>query len=64
MNQRPWEVLFPTSAAMKDMCLCPNCGVGVSETDFRDELSRREWAITGLCQVCQDWVFGDENEVW
>lgn len=31
--------------------------------EFRDELSRREYRISGLCQVCQDEVFGtDEDE--
>ena len=32
------------------------CGLGVNA--FRDDLSKREYAISGLCQVCQDKVFG------
>jgi len=32
-------------------------------TEFRDALSRREYSISGLCQDCQDEVFGvDESE--
>ena len=27
---------------------------------FRDELSAREYYISGMCQACQDGVFGDE----
>lgn len=27
--------------------------------EFRDELSRREYAISGMCQKCQDKVFGN-----
>lgn len=27
-------------------------------TEFKDELSRREFGISGICQVCQDEVFG------
>jgi hypothetical protein len=30
------------------------CGASVSENDFRDELSKREYKISGLCQSCQD----------
>lgn len=27
------------------------------ETEFKDELSRKEFTISGLCSVCQDKVF-------
>ena len=38
---------------------CPSCGAIINpETDFRDELSRKEYHISGLCQECQDQVFG------
>jgi hypothetical protein len=35
--------------------------------DFRDEISRKEFGISGLCQPCQDGIFGgpegdDEKE--
>lgn len=39
---------------------CTTCGkplVGDSE-EFRDELSRREYSISGMCQACQDSMFG------
>ena len=39
---------------------CVKCGGRAS--DFRDELSRREYGITGYCQKCQDEVFGSDNE--
>lgn len=29
------------------------------DLDFRDELSRKEYRISGLCQHCQDTVFGE-----
>lgn len=35
--------------------LCPTCGEEV--VSFRDELSAREYAISGMCQGCQDSVF-------
>lgn len=42
--------------------LCPLCGNPVNFEDFRDDLSRREFKISGLCQKCQDEVFGGGNE--
>lgn len=37
-----------------DMCVfCNN-----PATEFKDELSKREYRISGLCQKCQDEVFG------
>ena len=30
-------------------------------TTFIDEVSRREFAISGMCQSCQDTVFGKEE---
>lgn len=35
--------------------LCPTCGGSIGE--FRDELSKREYSISGMCQTCQDRVF-------
>ena len=37
---------------------CPFCGCKVNKDEFRDELSRKEFEISGLCQACQDVVFG------
>jgi len=37
--------------------LCPFCGMPIKMEDFRDELSRKESRISGLCQSCQDEVF-------
>lgn len=55
-----------------DQKICAWCGASVlvwSTTDpigpdwnFRDECSRREYKISGLCQECQDKVFGDFEE--
>lgn len=42
--------------------LCPFRGKPVSIEDFRDDLSRREFKISGLCQKCQDEFFGGGNE--
>lgn len=40
---------------------CVYCGK--SATEFRDELSRKEYKLLGFCQNCQDVVFGENNRV-
>jgi hypothetical protein len=55
---KPSEILFPTETARIKMRMCPFCSVGVNPGDFRDPISLREYEISGLCQHCQDEVFG------
>ena len=37
---------------------CPTCKSPIDHKDFKDQLSRDEFGISGLCQHCQDQVFG------
>ena len=37
---------------------CPLCKRKVNKDEFRDELSHKEFKISGLCQLCQDEIFG------
>lgn len=46
------------TAIILDLCQPAPIGCGGEATTFRDELSRREFRISGLCQKCQDSVFG------
>ena len=39
---------------------CVSCGE--FNLEFRDELSRKEYGISGLCQCCQDNIFGVEED--
>ncbi len=41
---------------------CVRCGEMAD--DFRDEVSKREWGISGLCQGCQDelWDMWSDEE--
>ena len=39
---------------------CVKCGE--SAVDFRDEISKKEFGISGFCQACQDDIFGGPNE--
>ena len=45
--------------SVKTSKVCPFCGHEVDTTQFRDELSVKEFHISGLCQNCQDEVFGN-----
>ena len=41
---------------------CPFCLVMVDDNRFRDEDSRREFTISGLCQNCQDAMYTKGEE--
>ena len=41
--------------------LCPFCKQKITKGSFRDALSEREFAINGLCQVCQDNFFREKE---
>ena len=37
---------------------CPSCNMPIALTSFRNAISLKEFRISGLCQECQDKVFG------
>jgi len=41
---------------------CPLCGKPIKISGFRDELSLREYTISGLCQKCQDRIFVEHGK--
>ena len=41
-----------------DEAHCKICNAQVNRADFIDELSIREYDISGMCQKCQDDFFG------
>jgi hypothetical protein len=42
---------------------CMTCDmIGITADSFRDELSIKEYTISGMCQKCQDSVFGGDDE--
>lgn len=47
-----------TSSIEGNLCVREPFGCGKPITGFRDELSAKEYTISGLCQACQDSVFG------
>jgi len=52
--------LFPCQSVRKADGLCATCAQPIGE--FRDELSRNEFAISGLCQACQDQFFKESEK--
>jgi hypothetical protein len=50
------EALFPGTKQAASAGNCTFCRKPV--TDFRNEISAREYKISGFCQKCQDNVFG------
>ena len=36
---------------------CPFCKKNVNLSDFKNEISIKEYKISGLCQICQDNFF-------
>lgn len=42
---------------------CPICTQKINPNDFKNDLSLREFIISGMCQKCQDKIFGEDNEV-
>jgi len=51
------EMLTGSPEKPVGQCICC-ASTKVARTDFRDELSWKEYHISCLCQVCQDSVFG------
>ena len=41
-----------------DVCIPRPIGCGQPALEFTDALSHKEYRISGLCQVCQDVIFG------
>ena len=39
---------------------CITCGEDIVESNFTDDLSRAEYSISGMCQLCQDGIFDED----
>mgnify|MGYP004455944823 FL=1 len=51
---------FGKSLDLIDGGKCPTCSAEIDH-NFRDELSLKEYKISGMCQDCQDSFFGVED---
>lgn len=52
-----------TTALREERCVDAPIGCGKADVGegFRDLLSAKEYTISGLCQECQDMIFGKER---
>ncbi len=57
---KPIFSLMPHLADRVINGVCTFCNITLD--DFRDELSAKEYSISGMCQDCQDKVFGSTEE--
>lgn len=55
MNKEIIKAVFPELVKDIDEGRCPICHKIPCE--FKDELSKKEYKISGLCQECQDAMF-------
>lgn len=55
-ENKPAGKVFPEAPGLIRSSICPTCMGPAGE--FRDSLSRKEFEISGMCQKCQDGVFG------
>lgn len=57
---RPIDRLFPQRQSLIEQGICTMCSADAKE--FKDELSKKEHGISGMCQSCQDKVFEAPDE--
>ena len=60
MNKEFLKELFPEEFARIELGNCPFCKKHIDPDSFRNEISKREFKISGLCQDCQDKMFGKD----
>ncbi len=57
MNKELMSKLFPKETTRISEGKCPFCAEVVNADSFKDELSKKEFNISGMCQGCQDEFF-------
>lgn len=58
-----WLQQMYRMSELRDEEMCPLCKCEEPEKKgFKDELSEKEFEISGICQECQDYVFTEEEE--
>jgi hypothetical protein len=58
MNEKIMKALgFKKQMELVHEGKCPFCEKEIKLKDFRDEKSKREYGISGMCQKCQDRIF-------
>lgn len=55
-------LIKPNTMELIENRQCPLCENKINVNDFKDELSLREFTISGMCQTCQDRIFAEPEE--
>lgn len=58
VNNFAKKVFGTTLDEAKEKNICVMCKAPCGPADFKDDLSRAEYKISGICQKCQDELFG------
>lgn len=62
MNKEIMKTMgFGAEVKRVELGICPFCIKPINPAEFKDELSWKEFRISGLCQNCQDSVFNPES---
>jgi C4-type Zn-finger protein len=63
MNREILEKLgFTKEMQLVENRQCPLCEATIDVNSFKDELSLKEFIISGMCQQCQDKIFAEPEE--
>lgn len=60
IQPRPADLVFPDRILKMKAHVCMTCSGKVE--GFDSELSQKEFLISGMCQKCQDSIFGASEE--
>ena len=61
IEDKPVAKIFPKEVECVKAGYCPTCKKPIHPNiDFNDALSLKEYKISGMCQKCQNLVFGGE----
>jgi hypothetical protein len=65
-RSKPVDLIFPEAKRVENIrlqhCVEPPFGCGKPANEFKDEVSEHEYRISGLCQTCQDDIFGGGDD--
>jgi hypothetical protein len=61
MNKELMRIMgFEKEVEKVEHGFCPFCSQPITMEEFTDEVSKREYKISGLCQKCQNIMFDNE----
>jgi len=62
LSQIIWNGKDRRTCIEEGICLTCDESKGLKATSFRDDISRKEYSISAMCQSCQDDIFGVSDD--